>query len=194
MASRSISVLTARTGSRPVGLALALCAALVLALPGTVVAASTTIHVQDEIDFTFPLPGLTNACGYPVLSSIVGKVNIVVTYDADGHPVREVDSGVVTRTIFAPSTGRAVSFPFSLNAVADYAPDGTAIVQATGLFVNAHIPGDPQLRFLAGREVWSAVIVEIRPDGVPIFELVDLLSRTGRDEGVFADICAALDS
>ncbi len=193
MASRPRPVRTARKVSRPVRLALALCAAVALAIPSSVVAATPPIVVHDDIDFTIPRQLLTAACGYPVFARFVGTVNVVVHYDADGNPASEVDSGSVRETIFAPSTERSVSFPLSLNAVADYAPDGSAIVQFSGLFIDIHSAGGAPHLIETGREVWSAHIVEIQPNGVPIWELDDLLAKSGTSQGNFADICLALD-
>lgn len=193
MASRPRPVRTARKASRPVRLALALCAAVALAIPSSVVAATPPIVVHDDIDFTIPRQLLTAACGYPVFARFVGTVNVVVHYDADGNPASEVDAGSVTETFFAPSTGRSVSFPLSLNAVADYAPDGSAIVQFSGLFIDIHSAGGAPHLLEVGREVWSAVIIDIQPNGVPVWELIDLLSKSGTSQGNFADICLALD-
>ena len=193
MASRFTPVLTARRGSRRMRLIVALSAALALGLPGSVVASSPPVVVHEAFDLTFQVSGLTNICGYPVFSSLAGTVTVVVHYDADGNPDREVDAGVLTRTFIAPSTGRSVSFPTSLNAVADYAPDGSAIVKFSGMVINVHSAGGPPVRFIARHEVWSAVIAEIRPDGVPIWELIDLLEKSGTDQGDPADICLALD-
>jgi hypothetical protein len=164
-----------------------------LAIPSSVVAATPPNVVHDDIDFTIPRPLLTAACGYPVFARFVGTVNVVVHYDADGNPASEVDSGSVRETFFAPSTGRSVSFPLSLNAVADYAPDGSAIVQFSGVFIDIHSAGGAPHLIDVGREVWSAQIVEIQPNGVPVWDLIDLLSKSGTTQGNFADICLALD-
>jgi hypothetical protein len=193
MAPRPRPVRTTRRGSRPLRLALALGAAVALAIPSSVVAAAPPIVVHDAIDFTIPRQLLTAACGYPVFARFVGTVNVVVQYDADGNPDSEVDAGQVTETIFAPSTGRSVSFPLILNAVADYAPDGSAIVQFSGVFIDIHSAGGAPHRIDVGREVWSAHIVDIRPDGVPVWELDELLSKSGTTQGNFADTCLALD-
>jgi hypothetical protein len=193
MASRSILVLTARKGSRTARIGVALCAALALALPGTVVAADPPIVVHDELDFTAFLPGLTNACGYPVFSHVEGTVQIVVHYDAAGNPDREVDAGALMRTFFSPETGRSATFPLHANSVADYEPDGSGIAQVTGLAINVHSAGGPPVRFVTGREVWAVQIFEIRPDGVPVADFFELLSKSGPDLGTAPDICLALD-
>lgn len=194
MASRPRPARTARKGPRPLRLALALVAVVVLALPGTVVAGNRTVVVHDQLDFTVQLPLLTNFCGYPVFSRFVGTLTAVVQYDADGFPDWEVDSGVLERTIFAPSTGRSISFPLQQNARVDYQPDGSGIADVSGLFVNAHTAGGGPLLFGAGREVWSVQIAFIRPDGVPIVDFLDLLEKVGGGQGDITAICAALDA
>jgi hypothetical protein len=193
MAARPRPVWTTRRGSRPLRLALALGAAIAVALPSSVAAAGPPVVVHEDVDVSFQLQGLTAVCGYPVFTSIVGRVQIVVHYDADGHPVREIDSGMPTRTIYAPSTEKSVSFPFSLNSVATYAPDGSAIVTFSGMFIDVHSAGGAPHLIDSGREVWSAVIIDIRPDGVPVWELIDLLQKSGSDRGNFADICLSLN-
>jgi hypothetical protein len=87
-----------------------------------------------------------------------------------------------------------VSFPLSLNAVADYAPDGSAVVQFSGVFIDIHTAGGAPLLIDVGRAVWSARIAEIQPTGVPVWELIDLLAKSGTTQGSFADICLALDT
>lgn len=190
--SRRRPMAPSRWRARQVGVALA--AALAMCLPGAVVAAGPALVVREEIDFTVKLPFLSAVCGYDVFSRLEGTTTAVVTFDDAGNPVREVDTGVLVRTFFAPSTGRSVSFPLTVNLFTDYLPDGTAIAKTTGLFLSVHAVGGQPLRFQAGREVYSAVIVEIRPDGVPIIELVELLLANGPNWGAITDICLALDA
>jgi hypothetical protein len=172
---------------------MALAAAVVICLPGSVLAGDRTLIVRDEIDVTVQLPFLSAVCGYDVFSQLEGTSTSIVTFD-DGTPVREVDTGVLMRTFFAPSTGQSVSFPLTVNLFTDYLPDGTAVATTTGLFLSVHAAGGQPLRFSAGREVYSAVLVEIRPDGVPIIELVELLLANGPNWGAITDICLALDA
>jgi hypothetical protein len=42
--------------------------------------------------------------------------------------------------------------------------------------------------------VYSAVVVDVRPDGVPIVEFVELLLANGPNWGALTDICLALDA
>ena len=194
MTRSMISRLLMKTLYRRHRVAVALAAALVICLPGAVGAARPALVVRDEIDFTVKLPFLSATCGYDVFSRLEGTVTVVVTFDDAGNPIREVDTGALMRTFISPSTGRSVSFPLTVNAVAEYFPDGTAVVQTTGLFLSVHAAGGQPLRFQAGREVYSAVIVDIRPDGVPIVEFVELLLANGPNWGALTDICLALDA
>ena len=61
-----------------------------------------------------------------------------------------------------------------------------------GTFINAHDPGAPPVWFVAGREMYSVVIFDYTEDGVPIFEIVDLLEASGIDSGSPLGICTAL--
>lgn len=193
VAPRPRPVRTTRRGSRPLRLAPVLGAAVALAISSSVVAATPPLVVHEDVDFTVPRQLLTAACGYPVFARFVGTVNIVVHFDADGNPTREVDSGSVTETFFAPSTGRSVGFPLSLNSVATYAPDGSAIVTFGGLFIDIHTAGGAPHLLDVGREVWSAQLVDMQPNGVPIWELDELLSKSGTTKGNLAGICLALN-
>jgi hypothetical protein len=174
--------------------AVALAAALLMCLPGAVAASAQVLVVRDEVDITVQLPFLSATCGYDVFSHLEGTTTAVVTFDDAGNPVREVDTGVLMRTFYAPETGRSVSFPLPVNLFTDYQPDGSAIAMTAGLFLSVHASGGQPLLFRAGREVYSAVLVDIRPDGVPIIELVDLLLANGADWGAITDICLALDA
>jgi hypothetical protein len=193
MKSRLPGQATAKPRWRARQLALALAALLAVGLPGAAAAAPSSLTVREQIDFTVLRPFLSGICGYDVYSRLDGTITIVMTFDDAGNPVREVDTGVLTQTFFAPATGQPVSFPLTVNMFADYQPDGTAVATITGLFLNVHATGDQPVRFQAGREVYSAVIIDVRPDGVPIIELIDLLLVNGVDWGALGDICLALD-
>jgi hypothetical protein len=166
----------------------------VICLPGAVSAAGPSLIVREEIDVTVQLPFLSAVCGFDVFSHLEGTTTAVVTFDEAGNPVREVDTGVLMRTFYSPETGQSVSFPLPVNLFTDYQPDGTAVAMTAGLFLSVHASGGQPLRFRAGREVYSAILVEIRPDGVPIIELVELLLAKGTDWGAITDICLALDA
>jgi hypothetical protein len=167
---------------------------LAVGLSGSALGAGQPVVVHRDLDFTFQLGLLTVECGYPVFNTFEGTITIVVHYDSEGRPDREVDSGKVVRTVFAPSTGRSISWPLSVNSSADYEPDGSGVATATGLFINAHAPGGGPLHFDGGREVWSVQIDFIDADGVPIVTFIDLLSKTGGSQGARPEICAALDA
>jgi hypothetical protein len=180
--------------SRPIRGALIVGACLALVMPASVLGAGKPVHVHRDVFFEFQLGLLTAACGYPVFNRFEGTVNIVVHYDAEGRTDREVDAGKAVRTVFAPSTGRALSWPIHFNSSADYEPDGSGIATVTGLAVNAHAPGLGQLQHLAGHEVWAIQIVEIDDEGVPFADFVELLESHGSNFGSLPEICAALDA
>jgi hypothetical protein len=191
---RSVTFNATTRKSRPIRASLIVGTLLALVLPGSVLGAGQPIVVHRDIDVTVQLPLLTNACGYPVFSRFEGTVTIVVQYDSAGRPDTEVDSGVVQRTLFAPSTGGSLSWPTHLNSFADYEPDGSGISSVTGLATNAHSPGGAPLLFDGGREVWTVQIAFIDDEGVPIVDFIDLLSKSGNSQGAIQDICAGLDA
>jgi len=72
------------------------------------------------------------------------------------------------------------------NAIGD-----PAIIVVTGL-QRVSGPGDP--RFV-GREVYEAEIVAVTPEGIPVADIVDLISQSGQfadQEAFFQAICDAL--
>jgi hypothetical protein len=174
--------------------ALAACLALTIVLPASVGAASAPLVVHDDIDSTVLLPFLSDVCGFDIYSHLEGSVTSVVQFDADGNPDREVTTGLVKRTFFSTSTDQSVTFPLPLTSIVDYAPDGSAIAFDAGLFINVHVAGGQPIRFVAGRDLYTAVIVDINPAGVPIHEPIDLLSSSGTDRGSILGICTALEA
>lgn len=174
-------------------LALALAAVLAVGMPGAAAAATSSLTVREEVEFTVLRPFLSGLCGYEVYSTLEGTITIVTTFDDAGNPIREVDTGVLVQTFFAPATGQSVSFPLTVNMFADYQPDGTAVATLTGLVLNVHAPGGQPVRLQAGREVYTGIIIDVRPDGVPVIELIDLLVVNGVDWGALGDICLVLD-
>jgi hypothetical protein len=166
--------------------------ALALGLPAGTLAASAPLVVHDEIDLTVPLPLLTSLCGFDVYSHLEGSVTSVVHYDVDGNPDSEVTTGLVKRTFFSLTTGKSVTFPLPLTSIVDYAPDGSAVAMDAGTFINVHVAGQPPLRFVAGRDLYTAVIVGLTTEGVPIIEPIDLLASSGTERGNILGICTAL--
>jgi hypothetical protein len=62
--------------------------------------------------------------GFGVFLRYTGKVTAVVRFDDAGNPIREVDTGLLTFTFVAPSTGTSISYPTVANLVTDHFPDG----------------------------------------------------------------------
>ena len=168
-------------------------ATLALLAPGTGLAASAPLVVRNPIDITIPRPLLSSGCGFEVVNRIEGTVTAVLRSDDGGAPIREIDTGLLTFTFFAPSTEKSVSYPVASNLLTDYFPDDTAIATITGLTAVIHERGGAPLHLDVGRTVFSGIVVGVNEDGLPIVEFVDVLSDTGAQKGDFFDaVCAVL--
>ena len=178
--------------SRAKRAAVAVAMVVGLGLPAGTLAAGAPLVVHDEIDSTVQLALLSGACGFDVYSHLKGSVTSVVHFDADGNPDSEVTTGLVKRTLFSPTTGQSVTFALNLSSIVDYAPDGSAVVMDAGTFINIHVAGGEPLRFVAGRDLYTAIIVDVTPEGVPIVGPVDFLAFSGTDRGTLLAICDAL--
>jgi hypothetical protein len=144
-------------------------------------------------DQTFPSGLLTAACGFDVFVHIEGTSAALAFYDTGGTVVREIDTSAGFKTtLFAPSTGKSFTYPLS-GAFDQKYINGTsigshAVVTETGL-----VRGTGSTAPDAGRLVFDAVIIGTSPEGLPIVDVVDLISATGHfNDDVVAARCAAL--
>jgi hypothetical protein len=123
--------------------------ALVVAGPAS---AQTTRHVRYvfPLSETFTNEFLSDQCGFEVVTSLTGNVNVSLVYNDSGLIAREVDTtSSGSKTIFsAPSTGQSFSHPDTLVSHFDYgagATLGSAVtITLTGLF--GHAPGFVRVR------------------------------------------------
>jgi hypothetical protein len=141
-----------------------------------------------------PSPDYSAACGFPVILSANGMLDVTVHTNPDGS-VREQDVFPgLTITVSAPSTGRSFSHVFGPTTY--LYPDGVyvgapALITSYGVRGNA--PGIPPD---AGRIVAPGVVVAVVPDVGPITVPTGLpVTQSGNFEDparVVAAICAAL--
>jgi hypothetical protein len=176
-----------------VTLALAVVAAGVLA---GVSGASPPLHVRAPLNISAPSPEYSAACGFPVILTASGMVDVTVHTNPDGS-VREQDVFPgLTITVSAPSTGRSFSHVFGPSTYVY--PDGVyegapAVITSYG--VRGDAPGVPPD---AGRVVTPGVVVAIVPDIGPItLPTGPPLAQSGNFEDpghIVAVICAALSA
>jgi hypothetical protein len=156
--------------------------------------AGAPIHVRFPLDLTEPSPEYSAACGFPVLLSTHGTVDVTVHANPDGS-VREQDVFPgLTITVSAPSTGR--SFDHVFGPMTFLYPDGV-FEGAPAVITSLGVRGDaPGIAPDAGRVVAPGVVVAVIPDVGPItLPSGPPLSQSGNFEDptrVVAAICAAL--
>jgi hypothetical protein len=175
---------------RKFGIIVGLLAASVLA-PG--VAASPPSHFTFTIDETVPAPGLSAACGFEVVAHLEGSAIAIVFYDQSGEIVREIDTNPsFTTTFFAPSQG--TSFTYAIGGILQTTyTEGAAVGSSALAKVTGVLAGTGSTAPNAGTLVFEAVVIDITPEGIPIIDLLTLLSATGhRVDSLTEARCATL--
>jgi hypothetical protein len=175
-------------------LALSLAAlAVAVGLAAAPTGAGPPTHVFLEDDAMFQSGGLTAGCGFPVFITIKGGIHIMLRTDRNGI-LHELDTfSDWSITFSAPSQG--TSFSYKLGPASFVYPEGTAvgapaIVTIRG--VDTRVTGFPAQ---AGRTVFMGEVLFVSPEGVPVADLVSVISQTGNQLSPaesFATICAAL--
>ena len=162
-----------------------------LAAVPSVAGPPTQLFLEDDI--TFPSGGLTAACGFPVFVSIQGGIHIMLRMDRNGVLTETDTQSKWALTLSAPTQGTSFSYKFGPSKWVY--PEGAvlggpAIIYANG--VDVRYPGVPAE---AGRTVIRGEIIDIRPDGVPVADFVEVLSESGNQlppAETRANLCAAL--
>jgi hypothetical protein len=175
-----------------------LAAALVAAGPAN---AQTTRHVRHVIPIsdTFTSDFLSDQCGFEVVISVTGTLNVRLFYNDSGLIVRELDTTASGSkiTYSAPSTGESFSHPNSLTVNYDYGAGATVgspvTIRVTGLFghVTGLIPSD------AGMQVFSTGVVEGFDElGIPEVDFggEPTVEHGNREPGeqILTSLCASL--
>jgi hypothetical protein len=177
--------------SKSIAVAVVVAAAAVIA--GDAVAGQP-LHIRTALNITAPSPDYTAACGFDVVLSASGTVDITVHTNADGS-VREQDVFPgLTITVTAPSTGRSFQHVFGPTT---YTYPSGVYVGAPALITSRGVRGDaPGIPPDAGRVVSPGVVVAIVPDVGPItVPTGPPVSQTGNFEDparIVEAICAAL--
>jgi hypothetical protein len=158
--------------------------------------ASAPVHIRALLSITEPSPEYSAACGFPVLLTAEGMLDVTVHANPDGS-VREEDVFPgLTITVSAPSTGRSFSHIFGPTTY--FYPDGvyvgaSAVITSYGM--RGDVPGIPPD---AGRVVTPGVVVAIVPDIGPItLPTGPPVAQSGNFEDparIVAAICAALSA
>jgi hypothetical protein len=181
-----------------VGALTAVCALGIACATPAWAGADTTRHVRYTFALgdVFPAPYTSEVCGFEVIGTIDGRVNVSLIYDSPGLVAREVDTTAASTVTFsAPSTGASFSFPNALVYHFDYG-SGAAIgspvqIRITGLsgHVSGLIPSD------AGSDVFLDGVVVGFDENVPVVEFGEPTASHGNREDtdrITSSICTAL--
>ena len=165
--------------------------ATTLALTATPAQAAPPAHFSERISLTYPEAYLTDLCGFPVFFSLVGNLDTTLLYDQCGAIISEIDTQPgATLSFTAPTTGKSFS---AINRT-DYT-DGAALGSETissGGGLSLKVPG---VSAQAGHAVFSGIVVDQTPYGVPIVAFTGVISWSGHEndpDAVDAAFCTAL--
>lgn len=169
--------------------------AMVAALTTASAQATPPSHFSEARNISFQLGYYTDLCGFPVFQSVVGTINTTLFYDRSGSIVSEVDTQPgATLSFSSPTSGKSLSWPFGNMLRTEYtngaAIGSDAISYGSGLSIK--VPG---VSADSGRVVFSAVVVDTTPDGVPLVGFTGVISEKGSPtdpDAIDAAICAAL--
>jgi hypothetical protein len=141
----------------------ALCALAVLALAAT--AGAGVQRYSFPIDETFVDEYHSDICGFEVTIQIDATAHVLLTTDANGNVVSEIDT--ITGLITWMSDTGSFKFPLNQPIMFDYGEGAeigsTATIKILGLFGHAtgEIPSDAGILILTG------TVVGFSPEGIP---------------------------
>lgn len=181
-----------------VGALTAVCALGIACATPAWAGADTSRHVRYvfALSDVFPAPYTSEVCGFEVIGTIDGRVNVSLVYDSKGLVAREVDTTAASTVTFsAPSTGASFSFPNALVYHFDYG-SGAAIgspvqIRITGL--SGHLPS--LIPSDAGSDVFLNGVVVGFDEHVPVVEFGEATASHGNREDIeriTSSICTAL--
>jgi hypothetical protein len=177
-----------------------LAVVLVLVIAGALPVGSTDAtnppsRFTFTVDDTFPASGLSSACGFEVLVHLEGTSTATLFFDKNGTIIREIDANANFMITFsAPSTGKSFSYPLGGPFIQEYI-NGTAIGSHALATANGFQAGTGSTAPDAGKVVFDVVIVDTSPEGIPIVDIVDVISASGHfNDNVTAARCATLSA
>ena len=178
--------------TRPTTLMIAVLVALSTSAVTTV--ADEPLLIRSLVDITVPQPGLSALCGFKVYRRVEGLVDVALFLDDEGKPLHEIDTSPSLRyTFFSSETGKSVSYPGTGTLITDYYQDGMAVASVDGHLALVHASGGAPLLINVGRLVFTAEVIGVNADGVPVIgPPIDVLFEAGIDHGSILGACQAL--
>jgi hypothetical protein len=161
--------------------AIPVAATAILLLAGTVLAVPP-MRTVEEVDVTFDVPEFL--CGIPLVQHVSGTFRRTDFFDADGQPVRILETGANFRiTVTNPANGLSVTTVQALTVHVTLHEDGSETIALTGL--QGHLK-DPDGGFM--REDIGRMVIFV-PVGGPAM----IISQAGQFAGgPWPDLCDLL--
>ncbi len=177
----------------PSSLLLVVVLALATSVPVSAAGPATEV---EELDLSFVLPGMSQACGFPVTMTVLGRVSHKTWVDENGDVIREIHNINLSRTVSA--NGNTLSFKDSGADRLAANEDGSTTIETVGNLGLVTVSGSGPALGAAGRTVilltpvldeeGNAVLDE---EGNPL-QIEEVLAETGLRPEDIAAVCAAL--
>jgi hypothetical protein len=154
----------------------------------TITPAHFAIQIPEEPKL---VPELTSACGFDVYLTFGGIARGILFFDQSGRLIREVDAGGVLMVSLASSSA-SLDFPLAaLHTTYDGDDDGSVTVGSPAVVTITGFSLSP-LTLTSGRAVFSAVVIEITNEGVPVVDFAGPPIAFAGHTGETQAICEAL--
>jgi hypothetical protein len=108
----------------------------------------------------------TSICGFPILVSFDGDIRVAVFLDANGNPVREIDT-FANFVVTLSHDGNTLSTKGPAHAIIRFDSDGSvASIEQDGMSAAIALPGQGVVFLDAGRIAWDGDGNLLAEDGI----------------------------
>jgi hypothetical protein len=175
---------------------LAVAAITMLTAVGGTTASAAPSMFRQEVHFVDPLsPIVSAACGFEVIGTIDATELDIALSDPSGTVFRELNQVHGTETVYAPASGKSLTFPVVMSFHYAY-PEGSDVGDQAIVIVDGFVRKLPGAHAEAGQVVYgNGVIVAVDHNGFPRVEFGQPTSVVGNRVGpteAIATLCAAL--
>jgi len=174
----------------------AVAAITMLTAVGATPASAEPSMIRQEVHFIDPLsPIVSAACGFEVIGTIDATELAIALSDRSGNVFRELNLSHGTETVYAPASGKLLTFPVVMSFHYAY-PEGSDVGDQAIVTVDGFVRKLPGAHAEAGQVVYgNGVIVAVDQNGFPRVEFGQPTSVVGNRVApteAIATLCAAL--